>query len=62
MDDVRFNCGPWALGPTTSTLEDEAQSSIFLVEADWDDRNLLYSLRFDLGAAVLIPGSTLREL
>ncbi|KAM7187409.1 Fructosamine kinase domain containing protein [Naviculisporaceae sp. PSN 640] len=24
---------------------------------EWDDRNLLYSLRFDLGAAVLIPGS-----
>lgn len=24
---------------------------------EWDDRNLLYSLRFDLGAAVLIPSS-----
>ncbi|KAK4170983.1 Fructosamine kinase-domain-containing protein [Triangularia setosa] len=29
---------------------------------EWDDRNLLYSLRFDLAAAVLIPGSNLREI
>ncbi|WEW55098.1 hypothetical protein PRK78_000526 [Emydomyces testavorans] len=31
-------------------------------EDDWDDRNLLYSLRFDLGAAVLIPGCNLRQI
>jgi hypothetical protein len=24
-------------------------------EEEWDDRNLLYSLRFDLGTAILIP-------
>ncbi|KAK4203160.1 Fructosamine kinase-domain-containing protein [Triangularia verruculosa] len=29
---------------------------------EWDDRNLLYSLRFDSAAAVLIPGSNLREI
>ena len=23
---------------------------------EWDDQNLLYSLRFDLGCAIIIPG------
>lgn len=32
------------------------------VVEEWDDRNLLYSLRFHLSAAVLIPGSDLREI
>ncbi|EEP82520.1 predicted protein [Uncinocarpus reesii 1704] len=31
-------------------------------EDEWDDRNLLYSLRYDLGAAVLIPGCNLRRM
>ncbi|KAF2643085.1 hypothetical protein P280DRAFT_496801, partial [Massarina eburnea CBS 473.64] len=31
-------------------------------ESEWDDRNLLYSLRFDLGAAILIPGCNLRQV
>ncbi|KAL9120851.1 MAG: hypothetical protein Q9187_002589 [Circinaria calcarea] len=31
-------------------------------EEDWDSRNLLYSLRFNVGAGVLIPGSNYREL
>nr|KMM68489.1 hypothetical protein CPAG_04816 [Coccidioides posadasii RMSCC 3488] len=31
-------------------------------EDDWDDRNLLYSLRYDLGAAILIPGCNLRQI
>ncbi|KAK0666953.1 Fructosamine kinase-domain-containing protein [Cercophora samala] len=29
---------------------------------EWDDRNLLYSLRYDLSASVLIPGSNLRSV
>ncbi|KAF1982272.1 hypothetical protein K402DRAFT_397712 [Aulographum hederae CBS 113979] len=29
---------------------------------EWDDRNLLYSLRFDLGTAVLIPGCNQRQV
>ncbi|KAK3376113.1 Fructosamine kinase-domain-containing protein [Lasiosphaeria ovina] len=29
---------------------------------EWDDRNLLYSLRFDLGAAIMIPGCNLRQV
>jgi hypothetical protein len=31
-------------------------------EDEWDDRNLLYSLRYDLGAAVLIPKCNLRQV
>ncbi|KAF2652417.1 hypothetical protein K491DRAFT_706427 [Lophiostoma macrostomum CBS 122681] len=31
-------------------------------ENEWDDRNLLYSLTFDLGAALLIPGCNLRQV
>lgn len=30
-------------------------------EEDWDSRNLLYSLRFNITAGVLIPGSNYRE-
>jgi protein-ribulosamine 3-kinase len=30
-------------------------------EDDWDGRNLLYSLRFNIGAAILIPGCNQRE-
>ncbi|CZT51534.1 uncharacterized protein RSE6_16121 [Rhynchosporium secalis] len=30
-------------------------------EDDWDGRNLLYSLRFNVGAAILIPGCNQRE-
>ena len=33
-----------------------------LLVDEWDDRNLLYSLRFDLGAAVVVPGSDLRQV
>jgi hypothetical protein len=33
----------------------------FVVE-DWDDRNLLYSLRFDFAAAILITGCNLRQV
>jgi len=40
-------------------MVDEAD---LVVVDEWDDRNLLYSLRFDLGAAVLIPGSDLRKV
>ncbi|KAF2962994.1 hypothetical protein GQX73_g10578 [Xylaria multiplex] len=29
---------------------------------EWDDRNLLYSLRYDLGAAILIPGCDQRQV
>ncbi|PGH02301.1 hypothetical protein GX51_04742 [Blastomyces parvus] len=29
---------------------------------DWDGRNLLYSLRFNIGTAILIPGCTQREV
>ncbi|KAI1314240.1 Fructosamine kinase-domain-containing protein [Xylaria venustula] len=28
---------------------------------EWDDRNLLYSLRYDLGTAILIPGCNQRQ-
>ena len=28
----------------------------------WDDRNLLYSRRFDLGTAVLIPDCNMRQV
>ncbi|KAI1259687.1 Fructosamine kinase-domain-containing protein [Xylariaceae sp. FL1019] len=31
-------------------------------EDEWDDRNLLYSLRYDLGAAILIPGCNQRQI
>ncbi|KAL2068550.1 hypothetical protein VTL71DRAFT_14887 [Oculimacula yallundae] len=31
-------------------------------EEDWDGRNLLYSLRFDIGTAILIPGCKQREV
>ncbi|KAH8586371.1 hypothetical protein B0O99DRAFT_748375 [Bisporella sp. PMI_857] len=31
-------------------------------EDDWDGRNLLYSLRFNIGTAILIPGSNQREV
>jgi len=31
-------------------------------ENEWDDRNLLYSLRFDLGTAILIPGCNMRQV
>ena len=34
----------------------------FTSEHEWDDRNLLYSLRYDLGAAILIPGCNLRQV
>ncbi|KAJ8124086.1 hypothetical protein ONZ43_g109 [Nemania bipapillata] len=30
-------------------------------EDEWDDRNLLYSLRYDLGTAILIPGCNQRQ-
>ncbi|KAI0015215.1 Fructosamine kinase-domain-containing protein [Xylariomycetidae sp. FL0641] len=29
---------------------------------EWDDRNLLYSLRYDLGASILIDGCNLRQV
>jgi hypothetical protein len=32
-----------------------------LTGEEWDDRNLLYSLRYDLGTAILIPGCELRQ-
>ena len=32
------------------------------LEDEWDARNLLYSLRFDLGTAILIPGCNQREV
>ncbi len=31
-------------------------------ENEWDDRNLLYSQRFDLGTAILIPGCNMRQV
>ncbi|KAI8949376.1 Fructosamine kinase-domain-containing protein [Xylaria longipes] len=31
-------------------------------EDEWDDRNLLYSLRYDLGTAILIPGCNQRQV
>ncbi|OXV05677.1 hypothetical protein Egran_06556 [Elaphomyces granulatus] len=31
-------------------------------EDDWDGRNLLYSLRFNIGTAILIPGCNQREV
>ncbi|KAF2810774.1 uncharacterized protein BDZ99DRAFT_487601 [Mytilinidion resinicola] len=31
-------------------------------EEEWDDRNLLYSLRFDLRTAILIPGCNQRQV
>jgi len=31
------------------------------IEDEWDARNLLYSLRFDLGTAILIPGCNQRQ-
>lgn len=33
----------------------------YSIEGDWDLRNLLYSLRFNITAATLIPGSNYRE-
>lgn len=33
-----------------------------LIENEWDDRNLLYSLRYDLGTAILIPGCNQRQV
>lgn len=39
----------WSLTPLT--LED-----------DWDARNLLYSLRFNIGTAILIPGCNQRQV
>jgi protein-ribulosamine 3-kinase len=33
-----------------------------LLAEDWDDRNLLYSLRFDLGTAILMPTSPQRRV
>jgi hypothetical protein len=32
------------------------------LEDDWDGRNLLYSLRFNIGTAILIPGCNQREV
>ena len=34
----------------------------YWVEDEWDDRNLLYSLRYDLGTAILIPGCNQRQV
>ena len=31
-------------------------------EEDWDARNLLYSLRFNIGTAILIPGCNQRQV
>ena len=31
-------------------------------EEDWDDRNLLYSLTFNIGNTIYIPGSTQRQV
>ena len=31
-------------------------------EDDWDGRSLLYSLRFNIGTAILIPGCNQREV
>lgn len=31
-------------------------------EEDWDDRNLLYSLTFNIGNTIYIPGSSQREV
>ena len=31
-------------------------------EQDWDDRNLLYSLTFNIGNTIYIPGSTQRQV
>ena len=31
-------------------------------EDDWDARNLLYSLRFNIGTAILIPGCNQRQV
>jgi hypothetical protein len=33
-----------------------------MLEDDWDGRNLLYSLRFNIGTAILIPGCNQREV
>lgn len=35
---------------------------MYVAEDDWDGRNLLYSLRFNTGAALLIPGCNQREV
>lgn len=43
---------------TFDTVEGFCERKLTLdKEEEWDDRNLLYSLRYDLGAAVLIPGA-----
>ena len=32
-----------------------------MVETEWDDRNLLYSLKYDFSAALQMPGSNARQ-
>jgi hypothetical protein len=39
---------------------DEATDKVS--EDEWDDRNLLYSLRYDLGTTILISGCNLRQV
>lgn len=31
------------------------------LEDEWEPRNILYSLRYNLGAAILFPGSVQRQ-
>jgi len=40
----------------------QLKANFIFAEDEWDDRNLLYSLRFDLGTAILIPGCNLRQV
>lgn len=35
---------------------------MLITEDDWDARNLLYSLRFNIGTAILIPGCNQRQV
>lgn len=43
-------------------IDHQRLTALPITEEEWDDRNLLYSLRYDLGAAILIPGCNMRQV